>query len=384
MDSTPDRSDRQPPGLILFPHIPKTAGTSLISIFGNIFGEKNVCRLKEQRDEDPRPRIRAATRSHAVVIGHISARYWLDLFGEGEAITVLRDPVYRVLSLFRYLGTRPETELEPLGLREGFSIDEFLACENRLLVNQISNGMCFFLAGNIEEGGSFADWDPATLYQEAVKNLGLMKVAFTDTLSATLNEWSKSWGVPFEVKVPSDNVTTDLVAPLSHDVHMEILRRNALDLALYDHARFRSGHAYWNARSVFRVVLGAGTPVAEVPGRMGFHDTEEGLAWIREGGCGEINCFSEGLTCTIGLGIYTITGGYPLDRIKITVNGSPVQPQIESIDRHDFALSFKHELVPGLNRINIWPPVFILVSELHPGSGDHRKLSFAVKNVSFY
>jgi hypothetical protein len=244
--------------------------------------------------------------------------------------------------------------------------------------------MCFFLGGDNEEGGSVTDWDPATLYQEAVKNLSLMKVAFTDTLAATLNEWCKSWGVPFDVRLPTDNVTTDLAVPLSHDVHMEILRRNALDLALYDHARFHSGHAYWNTRSVFRVVLGAGTPAAEVPGRMGFHNTEEGLAWIREGACGEINCFSEGLTCTIGLGISTITGGYPLDRVKITVNGSLVQPQIESIGKQDFAVSFKHTLVPGLNRVSIWPPVFIMVSELHPGSGDHRKLSFAVKNVSFY
>src|SRR3954464_3010509 len=76
MNQTSDRSDGQPPSLILFPHIPKTAGTSLISVFGNIFGEKNVCRLKEKQGEDPRPRIRAAAQSHIFVIGHISARHW--------------------------------------------------------------------------------------------------------------------------------------------------------------------------------------------------------------------------------------------------------------------------------------------------------------------
>src|SRR3954451_1140167 len=145
-----------------------------------------------------------------------------------------------------------------MGLRPNFSIDEFLDGENPLLVSQITNGMCFFLGGNAEEGGSVTDWDPATLYREAVKNLGLIKVAFTDTLSTTLNEWCRLWGVPFEARLPSDNVTTDMVVPLSHEVHMEILRRNALDLALYDYARFYSGHAYWNARSVFRVFLGAG------------------------------------------------------------------------------------------------------------------------------
>jgi hypothetical protein len=383
MNQTHDRSDRQPPGLILFPHIPKTAGTSMISIFGNIFGENNVCRIRPRLDDDPRSLIRAAVRSHTVVIGHINVPYWLEFFGEGTAVTVLRDPVYRVLSLFRFLHMQPPAELEPLGLHHGFSIEEFLEGKASLLVNQVTNGMTFFLGGNSQEGGVSTDCDHTTLYQEAVRNLSLVKVAFTDTLGTTLNEWCKSWGVPFDIRLPSDNVTSDLAGPLSHEVHMEILRRNALDLALYDYARFRSGHAYWNARSVFRVVLGAGTPIAEVPGRMGFHNTDEGLAWIREGG-GEINCFSEGLTCTIGLNIYTITGGYPLDRVKITVNGSLVRPRIESTDKQDFTLSFKHTLVPGLNRINISPPVFILVNELHPGSGDHRKLSFALKHVSFY
>ena len=103
MGPTADRSDRRPPGLVLFPHIPKTAGTSLISALGNIFGEKHVCRLKPRPGDDLRPLVRAAARSHMVVIGHISAPYWLELFGEGTAITVLRDPVYRVLSLFRFL-----------------------------------------------------------------------------------------------------------------------------------------------------------------------------------------------------------------------------------------------------------------------------------------
>jgi hypothetical protein len=279
---------------------------------------------------------------------------------------------------------QPADDLEALGLSADLSIEEFLAGGNRLHTNQVNNGMCFFLGGNGEEGGSVADWDPSTLYRQAVNNLALMKVAFTDTLSATVSEWCKSWGVPFDARLPSDNVTSDLVTPLPHEVHMEILSRNALDLALYDHARFRSGRSYWNPRSVLRVVLGAGTPISEVPGRMGFHDTEDGLAWLREGGCGEINCFSEGLTCTIGLGIYTLTGGYPLDRVKITINGSLIQPHIQGVDDRDFVLSFKHTLVPGLNRINIWPPVFISVSELHPGSGDHRKLSFAVRTVSFY
>src|SRR5689334_12691488 len=106
MHPTPDPSDRQRPGLILFPHIPKTAGTSLISIFGNIFGEKNVYRLTPKPGDDQRPLIRVAAQSHTVVVGHISAPYWFDLLGEAGAITVLRDPVYRVLSLFRFLGMR--------------------------------------------------------------------------------------------------------------------------------------------------------------------------------------------------------------------------------------------------------------------------------------
>ena len=299
-------------------------------------------------------------------------------------MTVLRDPIYRVLSLFRFWRMQPDSELAATGLRQNFSIEEFLETNARVAVNEITNGMCFFLGGDSEEGGLVTERDQATLYERALKNLGLIKVAFSDELAVTINEWGKEWGLPFDLRLPTDNVTSNMEIPVPHNVHLEILRRNSADLALYEFARFRSARAHWNQRSVFRVILGTATPVAEVCGKVGFHDTENGVAWIREGGCGEINCISEGLTCTIALGIYAVTDGYSPDDLKITVNGLEIRYAIEQLDARNYALSFKQSLLPGLNRITILPEVFLSAAELYAGTGDNRKLAIALKTLSFY
>ncbi|PYJ72256.1 MAG: hypothetical protein DME72_08325, partial [Verrucomicrobia bacterium] len=53
---------------------------------------------------------------------HVFAKH-LDTF---RPFTILRDPVDRVMSLFRFLKRAPQSETERLELREGFGFDDFI------------------------------------------------------------------------------------------------------------------------------------------------------------------------------------------------------------------------------------------------------------------
>lgn len=374
------------PTKILFPHIPKTAGTSLITVLGNLFGEGNIYRYTQESTPPERMPLllQEMFRTHAVLIGHIPVHFWERLFESAPAITVLRDPIDRVISLFRFLKTRPPEETRiRMGLRENFTFEEFLTGASPGVFTQVNNGMCFFLGSTMANERLSIESDPAMMFYNAKVNLGRMSFAFVDTLPERLNAWTRGWGIPFPVRLPYENATKDLSCTFSSAERAEIVARNSFDIMLYRWAKLIDRGL--NAHALLQVRRPTKIPVCEIPGRAGFDAAEQtGIAWVTEEGRGEIHCLGDGQAVTVELGLYFPVENYPVDSVQLYVNDKRLVPEVQIVDRNRSSLVIKDLfLEAGINTITIRPSVFIPACDVVPETLDRRSLSVALQHICF-
>lgn len=106
-DSQTLRQNVEPGSPLLFIHVPKAAGTTFAQILDSFFLEEDICpayyvsELMQLSDEE--------VRRYRLVRGHFEYSI-RELFDTPICLTMLRDPVDRVLSYYRYIRSAPAHE----------------------------------------------------------------------------------------------------------------------------------------------------------------------------------------------------------------------------------------------------------------------------------
>lgn len=85
----------------IFIHIPKTAGTSFREVI-----KKNLSKEEAYEANEPKLDVNKVTDKTKIIYGHFPFGFHLKLEGEYKYLTLLREPVDRVLSWYYYIKQR--------------------------------------------------------------------------------------------------------------------------------------------------------------------------------------------------------------------------------------------------------------------------------------
>jgi hypothetical protein len=223
---------------LIFIHIPKTAGLTLSSVIRGRYDRSRIIRFdtldRPLSDLEAIPLERR--RQADVLMGHIHYGAHQYVPRESTYVTLLRDPVARVVSLYRYIYKEPRHPLHEEMRRSRMGLVEYV--ESGIDCTQVDNGQTRQIAGVQHENPGEAELIHATANLERMAFVGL-----TERFDESLLLMSRlfAWRLPLYVSrnvfardstVPvEDQPNTVSVSPEA----MEVVRsHNHLDLELYD------------------------------------------------------------------------------------------------------------------------------------------------------
>lgn len=387
---------------ILFLHIPKTAGTSFLTTLHNLFGERRVVRLDGHNPQilheiDTLARTRLDSLS--CVAGHLPVHYFHPYLAQFQAFTLLRNPVARVLSLFRFLQRASEAELQRVGLAPRFTFDAFIESRAPGLYGQTNDGMCRLLCGdarvndpNAPEFRSVADM-PAVL-EQALETLESLDFGIVENMAGTREIVRAAWRIPFPLDEYVKNATERGGSEDSVLNIRRIVQRNTLDIALYEKAtalfaeRLRAWRPPVEAHhpgAVFAPKLNQAVVVGDIPGRQGFHDFEKvGFSWMMAEVPARIHFTAPQGARRVRLRLYSIGATYPMQDVALLVDGQRMAHRLTEQKERWYVVEL--DLPPGLrpiSRLAIEPPYFVPTRFLSPDGRDDRSLALALADVTF-
>lgn len=225
---------------LIFLHIPKTAGSTFHMILNARYKKKAIRNVFGSRYSEPEIKAfieESAGDKQAIKLlkGHMPFGLHTYLPQRAKYISILRDPVERVISQYYYIKKNVNNPLHEQVEQGGMSLTEFV--ESGISIG-MNNGQCRFINGDIDEYG-FNDCDDVLL-QKVKQHLveHFIWIGLTERFDESVLLLSKILNWPSPPYYIRENVskirkTTNEISDASIDT---IKHYNRLDIALYEYA----------------------------------------------------------------------------------------------------------------------------------------------------
>jgi len=208
--------------VVVFQHIPKTAGSSFVAALKEVYGDRYLA-LTPHGEEYPTEIGNALACGGHIKAGHEIYAKLKDFVH----LTILRDPVERVIDAYIYLIECAIHPFHEQALKTPFGE----AVQNCHPNWGLTNLQTWFLSGLAENQAS-----PAERLEAAKHSLAQFSLfGFVEDYGGFIAECNTRLGIP--VKEKKVNMSTMQTQEFGEDIRDLIRERNRLDIELYEFAR---------------------------------------------------------------------------------------------------------------------------------------------------
>lgn len=234
------------PTCIVFLHVPKAAGQTLNAILARQYAQSATVIVENPSDVETSYARVAQQRPVALVRGHVPYGIHERLGIDALYITMLREPVARVISMYEYIKRTPEHRLHDILRTEQMTLSRFVTSDiNR---EEVVNGQTRLLSGMLDRDPDEQTLAAALTNLERIAAVGLSE-RFDE--SALLMKRRFGWKLPLYIrKNAAPSPSLDGVSRRDRAI---IERRNELDIELYRAAAVLFDNRVRSAGVTFRM-----------------------------------------------------------------------------------------------------------------------------------
>lgn len=224
---------------VIFLHIPKTGGMTMRQLLNHHYDQQHIFKYPARKPIQAIQALTTAERSDIeCVYGHLRFGVHRHFPGSSTYITLLRDPLDRLLSMYYYVRSRPQNRLYDKVKHLSFA--QFVTSPDPQIQTPLQNHQTRMISGRSQPD-----------LQVAKRNIRqhFAVVGITESFPESVFIMKKILGwrpVPYT----KENVTKrrPRKTPISQDLTAVVEKNNALDYQLYQHAKKRLMNQIHNLR----------------------------------------------------------------------------------------------------------------------------------------